>query len=157
MFTIRPQVATGKGDQLSNSGQVKGHTRRSSGSALGTAHFTLRSCASHQQPRPSGYRYVSRASGLRAADGFASAGEFVWVIDEPRLGLCDQCIGSANIASAAAVTWALSMWAKPLPWKYPNYFHHFHLPERERSDVIRTVFSNHAGLMLTPQPGPSGI
>jgi hypothetical protein len=27
----------------------------------------------------------------------------------------------------------------------------------QRSDVIRTVFSNHAGLMLTPQPGPSGI
>ena len=29
----------------------------------------------------------------RASDGFASAGEFIWVIDELRLGLCDQCIG----------------------------------------------------------------
>ena len=29
----------------------------------------------------------------RASDGFASAGEFIWEIGEPRLGLCDQCIG----------------------------------------------------------------
>ena len=53
-------------------------------------HLALGGCTRATLRSPQGGHPLFLAS-RRASDGFASA--VIWVIDEPRLALCDQCIG----------------------------------------------------------------
>ena len=82
----------GTGDRVSAvqttdpSARLKGPTALAT-SGMGTAGSARSSSITHDGVHP--LFLASR----RASDGFASAGEFIWVIDEPRLGLGDQCIG----------------------------------------------------------------